>query len=184
MAQEKWERSVDRRSPCDRFPYVATILFQQSINASLRTVSDRSSAELVNDLVAGKIDVMLSPSVMSLRHVRSGALKAFAVAASKRIGAAPDIPTTDEAGLAGFHFAPWYGLWAPRRTPDKVIARLNAAQVRALDDPITKAKFGAFQVEVFPREQLTPEFLSTRQKADFDEWWPIVRGLLVKLRRT
>lgn len=164
--------------------YVATILLRQAIDAGFRIVSNRSNAELQKDLAAGEIDMMLSPSIVSHRRVRSGEIKAFAVAASRRIGAAPEIPTTDEAGLPGFHFAPWYGLWAPRHTPDKLVARLNEALVRALDDPLTKARFATIQVELFRRDQQTPEYLKARQKADFDEWWPIVRELLVKLRKT
>jgi tripartite-type tricarboxylate transporter receptor subunit TctC len=71
--------------------------------------------------------------------------------------AAPDIPTVDEAGLPGFHFSRWHALWAPKGTPKDVVAKLNAAVVAALSDPLVRSRLGDLGQEIFPREQQWPE---------------------------
>jgi tripartite-type tricarboxylate transporter receptor subunit TctC len=119
----------------------------------------------MQDLVAGQIDLVLPPPDIALPQVRAGKLKAYAVTAPKRLAAAPDIPTVDEAGLPGFHFSVWTGFWAPKDTPKDVIAKLNAAVQDALADPAVRSKFEELGQEVFPREQQTPEALLALQKA-------------------
>ena len=65
----------------------------------------------------------------------AGTIKAYAVTAKNRLATAADIPTVDEAGLPGFYISIWHALWAPKGTPDDIIARLNEAVVSALADP-------------------------------------------------
>ena len=80
----------------------------------------RGAGQSQQDLVAGNLDVMLDTPALSLPQVRAGAIKAYAVAAKARLATAPDIPTTDEAGLPGFYFSFWHALWAPKGTPKEV----------------------------------------------------------------
>ena len=117
----------------------------------------------------------------SLQHARAGKIKAFAVAAPQRLTIAPDIPTTDEAGLPGFYFSRWHGLWAPKGTPKDVVTKLNAALVAMLANPAVRARMAELGQDLYPREQLTPEALGRFQKAEIEKWWPLIRAANIKL---
>jgi tripartite-type tricarboxylate transporter receptor subunit TctC len=69
----------------------------------------RGAGAAVNDLVAGHIDIIIDLAPNSLAHVHAGTIKAYAVLASARMAAAPDVPSVDEAGLPGFHMSAWQG---------------------------------------------------------------------------
>jgi tripartite-type tricarboxylate transporter receptor subunit TctC len=70
-------------------------------------------------------------------------------------------------------YSAWNGLFAPKGTPNSIIATLDTAAAEALADPAVRSRLVAFGYEVFPREQQTPEALGALQKADAEKWWPI-----------
>jgi len=82
----------------------------------LQYVPYRGTAPAMNDLVAGQIDVMIDQTSNSISQVRAGSIRAYAITDDKRVEQASDIPTTDEAGLSGFHMTLWSGLWVPKDT--------------------------------------------------------------------
>jgi tripartite-type tricarboxylate transporter receptor subunit TctC len=94
--------------------HVGGILFHSVTGTRFQLVPYRGSAPAMQDLVAGQIDLMVSNLATSLPLLRDGKVKALAVAGKTRLEAAPDIPTSDEAGLPGFYLTTWLGLWAPR----------------------------------------------------------------------
>jgi tripartite-type tricarboxylate transporter receptor subunit TctC len=160
--------------------HVAAVLMQNMLGLHWQMVAYRSAGLATNDLLAGITDLQLDTPAVSLPHVRSGALKAYAVTAKQRIAVAPEIPTTDEAGLPGYYFSFWHALWAPKGTPKEIIAKLNAAAVAALADPNTRKRLTDLAQEIYPREQQTPEALHDFQKAEIEKWWPIITGAGIK----
>jgi tripartite-type tricarboxylate transporter receptor subunit TctC len=132
------------------------------------------------DLVAGTVDLMIDQASNALPQVRSGNIKAYAVAAKSRLAVAPDIPTVDEAGLPGLYISSWYAFWAPKATPKDVVARLNAASVEALADPTVRRRLADLGVEIFPPEQQTPEALAAFHRAEIAKWWPIIKAAGIK----
>jgi len=160
--------------------HVGGILFQNVTGTRFNFVPYRGAAPAAQDLVAGHIDLMLLNLTPSLPHVRAGSIKAFAVAANTRSAAAPEIPTVDQSGLPGFYVTAWLGLWAPKGTPKDVIAKLNSAVVSALADPAVRTRLSDLGMEIFPRDQQTPEALAAFQKAEIEKWWPIIKAAGIK----
>jgi len=156
--------------------HVGGLLFQKAIGATFTMVPYRGAGQSLQDLVAGTLDVMLDTPALSLPQVRGGMIKAYAVAAKTRLATAPDIPTTDEAGLPGFYFSFWHALWAPKGTPKAVIAKLNDALVKTLADPVMRQKLVDLSQDIFPRDQQTPEALYAFHKAEIEKWWPIIKA--------
>jgi tripartite-type tricarboxylate transporter receptor subunit TctC len=128
------------------------------------------------DLVAGRIDWTMAVATDAMPQLRSGNIRAYATTATSRLAVAPDIPTVDEAGLPGFYLGSWSGMWAPKRTPRDVIAKLNAAVVDTLADSTVRQRLAEIGQEIFPREQQTPEALGAFQKAEIEKWWPIIKA--------
>jgi tripartite-type tricarboxylate transporter receptor subunit TctC len=155
--------------------HIGALLFQNIAGADLTMVPYRGTGPALQDLVAGQIDMMLDQSSNSLPHIRDGKIKAFAVTSDRRLEAAPEIPTVDEAGLGGLHVSVWYGLWAPKGTSDAVIAKLNAAVADVLADSKLRERFSAQGQTVPERERQTPAALALLQKAEIAKWWPIIR---------
>ena len=160
--------------------HVSGVFFQSATGTRFQFVPYRGAAPALQALMGGEIDMIIDDPTSSLPQVRAGRIKAFAVTSKTRLAAAPDIPTVDEAGLPGFYFSRWHGLWAAKATPKEVVAKLNAAIVAALADPQVRAKLSDLGQEIFPREQQTPEALATLQKADIEKWWPIIKAAGIK----
>jgi tripartite-type tricarboxylate transporter receptor subunit TctC len=160
--------------------HVAGVLMEQLVGVKWQMVPYRSAGLATQDLLAGITDTQLDTPAVSLPHVKSGDLKAYAVTAKERIAVAPDIPTTDEAGLPGFYFSFWHAMWAPKGTPKPIIDKLNGAIVAALADPETRKKLTDLAQIIYPREQQTPEALHAFQKAEIDKWWPIIKAAGIK----
>jgi tripartite-type tricarboxylate transporter receptor subunit TctC len=160
--------------------HVAGVLMENMIGVKWQMVSYRSAGLATNDLLAGITDLQLDTPAVSLPHVNAGTLKAYAVTAKKRIAVAPDIPTTDEAGLPGYYFSFWHAMWAPKGTPKAIIARLNAAAMAAMADPATRKRLTDLAQDIYPPDQETPEALHAYQKAEIEKWWPIIRAAGIK----
>jgi tripartite-type tricarboxylate transporter receptor subunit TctC len=160
--------------------HVGGIYFQNIIGAQLLFVPYRGTAPAMQDLMAGRLDLMLDQAANSLPWVRSGKIKAYAVTAKTRMAAAPDIPTVDEAGLPGLYIAVWHAIWVPKGTPKEIVARLNAAVVETLADPAVRQRLAELGQEIPSREQQTPEALSAYHEAEIAKWWPLIKAAGIK----
>jgi tripartite-type tricarboxylate transporter receptor subunit TctC len=156
--------------------HIAGLYFENATGIKLQFVPYRGTAPAMNDLVAGQIDVIIDQTSNSINQVRAGTIRAYAVTDDKRVVSAPDIPTTDEAGLPGFHMTLWSGLWAPKGTPKEIVAKLNAAAVDALNDPSVQKQFENLGLQMPPQNQLTPQALGDWQKAEIAKWWPMIKA--------
>ncbi len=160
--------------------HVGGVYFQSATGTHIQHVPYRGSAPAMQDLVAGRVDMMIDAPVTILPQLSAGTIKAFALLARSRLAQAPDVPTADEAGLPGFHVSNWFGLWAPRGTAKEIIGTLNAAAMSSLADPAVRQKLANLGFEIPPREQQTPEALGAFQKAEIDKWWPIIRAANIR----
>jgi tripartite-type tricarboxylate transporter receptor subunit TctC len=159
---------------------VAGYLLQQQTGATIQVVPYRGLAPAMQDLLAGRIDLLFDQPSDAMPQIRSGTIKGYAVTANSRAAVASDIPTVDEAGLPGLHISPWHSLWVPKATPPEVIAKLNAAAIDALADPAVRKRLGDVGQEIVPRQRQTPEALAAYYKSETDKWWPIIKAAGIK----
>jgi tripartite-type tricarboxylate transporter receptor subunit TctC len=160
--------------------HLAGIIFQNSTGTRFRFIPYRGTVLALQDMLADQIDMAFANSTVSLPHVRSGRIKAYAVMRTSRLDAAPEIPTVDEAGVPGAHYLPWTAVWAPKDTSKTIIARLNDAVVDALADSTVRARFADLGDDITPRDQQTPDWLGAFHQAEFEKWLPIIKAANMK----
>ena len=161
--------------------HIAGLYFENATGIKLQYVPYRGTAPALNDLVAGQIDIIIDQTSNSISQVRAGTIRAYAVTDDKRVESASDIPTTDEAGLSGFHMTLWSGLWVPKGTPKEVVAKLNGAAVEAMNDPAVRKKFEDLGLQMPAPDELLPDALGAWQKAEISKWWPMIKAAGVKV---
>ncbi|MDO9561398.1 MAG: tripartite tricarboxylate transporter substrate binding protein BugD [Bradyrhizobium sp.] len=161
--------------------HIAGLYLENITGAKLQYVPYRGTGPAMNDLVAGQIDLMVDQLSNSINQVRAGTIRGYAVTDTKRAASAPDIPTTDEAGLPGFHMTLWSGLWVPKGTPKDIVTKLNAAAVDALNDAAVRKQLENLGLAMPPKEKLSPQALGDWQKAEIAKWWPMIKAANVKV---
>jgi tripartite-type tricarboxylate transporter receptor subunit TctC len=161
--------------------HMCLVYFQNMTGTKFPLAAYRGAAPLMQDMLAGQIDLSCPEAGQTLPQYRAGGIKAYAVLTQQRWFAAPEVPTIDEAGVPGLHFPFWHGMWAPRGTPPEIIAKLNAAVVDSLADPNVRERFKELGHDIAPRDQQTPQALAAFHKAEIEKWWPIIKAANIKL---
>jgi len=102
---------------------------------------------MLNDIMGGQIHLIADQMASSLPLALAGKIKALAVTSTKRVAAAPNIPTIAESGMTGFDFVSWYGLWGPKGLPADITAKLQNEAAKALAQPDVKERLGLLGFE-------------------------------------
>jgi tripartite-type tricarboxylate transporter receptor subunit TctC len=160
--------------------HMCLVYFASKAGVELQFVPYRGGAPMMQDLVAGQIDISCPEAGQTLPQYRAGTIKAFAVMNEKRWFAVPEVPTVEEGGVPGVQFPFWHGLWAPKDTPQDIVAKLNAAVIETLADPTVRQRFTELGHEVAARQQQAPAALAAYYKAEIDKWWPIIKAANIK----
>jgi len=150
--------------------HLCGVLFMDAIGKPLTWVAYRGGSQVVNDLVAGHVDIYCDPATGTTPLIQAGTIKGYALTTKKRLKTLPDLVTADESGLPGFEVSTWYGLYAPAGTPQPVIATLSAALQTALADPTVVSRFADLSMEPVAKEQATPKALAAFLDAELKKW--------------
>ena len=161
--------------------HIGALAFFEVTGTKYQLVPYRGTGPAVQDLIANQIQIMIDQSSNSLPHIRAGKLKVYAVAAKQRTAAAPDIPTTAEAGFPGIEVTIWHGRWAPKGTPREIIDKLNAAAVATLKDPEVRRKLEDLGQDIPTPAQMQPAAFGAFQRAEFAKWKAIIDKAGVKV---
>ena len=141
--------------------------------AEMLHVPYRGSGPAMSDLLAGRIDMMVDTLPSVIPQVRAGQLRALAMGTRQRNPTLPDVPTAEEAGLAGYESYNWHAVFAPQGTPPAVVARLERAARDAVADPIIRQRL--IDVGVDPRGTSAAE-LAAFWDQQLALWIPIIRA--------
>lgn len=161
--------------------HISGVYFQKITGTKFQFVPYKSgSADIIRDITAGHIDFTFDQAITSLSHVKGGNVKALAVTSDKRLDAAPEIPTVDEAGAPGIYISTWYGLWVPKGTPQEAIDKLGAAARTAMADPALRQRLTSLGQQIPPPEQQSAAALAAYTKAEIDKWHPIIKEAGIK----
>jgi tripartite-type tricarboxylate transporter receptor subunit TctC len=138
----------------------------------------KGAAPAIQDLLSGQVDAMFPSLTTALPYIKAGKLRALAVASPKRDPMLPDVPTVAEMGFAGFSAIQWWGLCAPAKTPEPVVAKLNKALNEALVQPdITKRLSDMAAEPGLMSAQQFEEFLKT----EVAKWTKLVKDVNLQI---
>jgi len=148
-------------------------MLKSSAGIDIRHVPYRGSVPAMLDVIAGHIPFMVVDLQPALQQIREAKLRVLGVTTSKRVAAAPDIPTLAEGGLTGYELVGWQGIVAPAGTPRPVVDALAAQIAKLLADPETATKFNTLALE--PLIGSTPDSFAAFIKTEVDRWADIVK---------
>lgn len=129
----------------------------------------------MNALVAGQVDYMCDQIVNAVPQINAGTIKAYAIATAERNPSLPNVPTTAEAGLPTFQAQAWNAIFAPKGTSPAIIASLNAAAIKALDDETVKKRLLELGSVIPAPKDRTPEALAALVKSEIAKWSPVLK---------
>jgi tripartite-type tricarboxylate transporter receptor subunit TctC len=145
--------------------------------SNIQHVPYKGSGQAIPDLLGGNVLFMFDNPSSILPHVTAGKLVAVAYSGSKRSPALPNVPTVAEAGVAGFETVNWFGLFAPAKTPNDILDKMNAEVGKALNSADIKEQFAKDGVEVAPG---TRAALGAFVKNEIEKWGKIVKERNIK----
>jgi tripartite-type tricarboxylate transporter receptor subunit TctC len=134
-------------------------LFKLMTGINLAHVPYRGAAPAYTDVMSGQVPVFIDNLASALGQIKGGSVRVLAVTSKERSPLLPDVPTVEEAGVPGYVYYTWFGLWAPKGTPQPIIDKLDAKVIEILKMPDVKEKFAAGGVSTIPS---TPAELSER----------------------
>jgi tripartite-type tricarboxylate transporter receptor subunit TctC len=122
--------------------------------------------------IAGQTQICLSSLIQAIGHIRSGKLRALATSTATRSATLPDVPTISEAGVPGYESENWFGMFAPAKTPKRIVARLNEAVVKVVRTPEIQSQFAALGADAVGN---TPEEFAAFIRRDMQQYAKVVR---------
>ena len=157
--------------------HLAVALFEDMAGVKATLVPYKGGGPAQVDAVSGQIQMLIVPIVSSIGNIKSGRLRAHGTSGTKRAPILPDAPTIAEAGVPGYHYTTWYGLFAPAGTPKPVINVLHQSVTKALANTDLRERFAQQGLET---EAGSPEQLTAMLKSEVARWGKIIRAAKIQ----
>jgi tripartite-type tricarboxylate transporter receptor subunit TctC len=158
-------------------PHLAMELFKRQAKIDLTHIPYKGSSPSINDLIGGRVMLSMDSLVQSAPHIKSGRLKALAVLGPKRSPLLPEVPTMQEAGVAGYSLTNWFGLLAPAATPREIVQKIFVDVKKVLEDPEIRKRIGDLGADVVGN---TPEEFGAAMRAESQQWAEIIKAVGIK----
>jgi tripartite-type tricarboxylate transporter receptor subunit TctC len=152
--------------------HLAMELFKQMAGVDILHVPYKGAPQAVTDVLAGHMNMMFNSIAPIVGHIRAGRVRVLGIASAKRSPQLPEVPTISEAGVPGFEAENWFGMFAPAKTPRRIIARLNEALVKVVRSPEIQAQFAALGADAVGN---SPEEFAAFVRRDLEKYARVVR---------
>jgi tripartite-type tricarboxylate transporter receptor subunit TctC len=170
------DKVVEAHAGVGSVSHTTCTLLQSIMGTKTARVAYRGTGPALNDLVAGQVDFGCDQIVNIAPHIQAGTIKAFGIATAERSAAIKDVPTTRESGLPEFEVSAWLALFAPKDTPQDVVAKLNDALVKALDEESTRQRLLDLGSIIPNRAGRSPDALQKLVVREVARWTPILKA--------
>jgi tripartite-type tricarboxylate transporter receptor subunit TctC len=149
-------------------------MFMRQSGVQMVHVPYKGTGDAVKDLLAGRVQIMFDAGTSAIANTATGKLRMIGVVGEKRSPFTPDVPTLTEQGIVGIDLVGWLGWFGPAKMPPEVVARLNAAFVKALADPQVKS---LIEKGGYESVSSTPEQLGAMVRRDIDRWGKVIKDI-------
>lgn len=157
--------------------HLTQLMFARAAGMQVNIVPYKGSSPAMNDLLGGHIDAVLDNTGVQTPFIKAGKVRPLFVTNPERVAALPDVPTAPEAGLQGFSAVAWFGLAAPKGTPDEIIEKVQQALAREFAKPEMKQRL--LDLAMIPRVS-TPAETTARVKSDLETFGKIAKEVDLK----
>lgn len=157
--------------------HLAIELLKRDARLDTLVIAYKGAGPMLNDVMGGQVQLIADPMASSSPLAAAGRIKALAVTSTKRVAAAPNIPTIAESGMTGFDFSSWYGLWGPKGLPADITAKLQAETVKALAQPDIRERLATLGFEAIGS---TPAEFAAFIEAESARYGQIIRDAKIK----
>ena len=152
--------------------HMSAVLLQTMAHIDIVHIPYNGNAAALNDVIAGRVQMMFSNLLTASPLARAGKLRIVAVTTARRTQQAPNIPTIAESGVPGYDYTPWFAMFAPEGTPRPVVMLLNAEIKHALEDPAMQKRFSQRAIDLVTS---TPEELANLIRTEIPKWRKVVK---------
>jgi len=150
--------------------HVSCVMLNQLIGVNVTHIPYRGGGPAFQDVIAGRIDYICNYVSIGAPAVKAGQVKALATLAGKRTSAHPELPTADEQGLKSFDVSAWNAILLPKSATPAMVAKLNGAVSKALDNPALRQRLDAIGLIAAPPARRTPEYLAKFITTEIEKW--------------
>jgi tripartite-type tricarboxylate transporter receptor subunit TctC len=161
--------------------HLACVLLDSAIGIEVIHVPYRGAGQVMQDLLAGRIDYQCPSLPLAIPQIKAKAVKALAILSKTRSSSLPDLPTAEEQGLADFDISSWYAVFLPRATPADIVLKLNHAMVVTLRNPLVQQRLVELGSDLVPPDRMTPDDLGKFIAAEIEKWRRVITASGVQL---
>jgi tripartite-type tricarboxylate transporter receptor subunit TctC len=159
-------------------PHFGSEMFRRAAGLDIPIVFYKGSGPAVTDLLGGQVQIIIDAAPVTMNYIKAGRLKALAVTGQKRLESLPEVPTFEQAGVAGVDAGGFQGVLAPAGTPPAAVAKLSEALLKALAQPEVKERFAQQGLDTAPS---TPAEFAAFIRAELDKWAKVARAANIRL---
>ena len=158
--------------------HLAPELFKMMTGTEMAHIAYRGAQPAYLDVISGRVPVFFDNMSTAMSLAKEGKVRALAITSRKRSPLMPELPSVEEAGVPGYEYHTWFGLWAPKGTPQPIVDKLNAEVTKALADPVVKQRIaaGAGEPSTVALKDIEP-FM----KAEITKWAEVVKRAGIKV---